>query len=653
MFKTILIANRGEIACRIMRSANALGITTIAIYAAVDRMSLHVRMADHAFEVPVQNPIQAYLAIEPIIAIAQQSGAEAIHPGYGFLSENADFARACQQAGLIWIGPSIHSLQIMGSKKHAKQLLETTQVPLIPGYHGTAQDQHALCLAAQQIGLPVLLKAAAGGGGKGMRIVAQVEQLPVAIDAVKREAQAYFNDSTIIIEKLIENPRHIEVQIMADEHGNIVHLFDRDCSTQRRHQKIIEEAPAPNLSHKLRADLTLAACEVAHAINYIGAGTIEFLVTANQDKFYFMEMNTRLQVENPVTESITQLDLVEWQLRIANHEKLPLEQASIVQNGHAIECRIYAEDPEQDFRPSSGYVHYLRQPSKPYIRIDTGVEEGALISIYYDPMIAKLIVWGVDREQCLVRVQQALAQYAIGGVRTNLYFLQNILQHTQFIQAKISTDFLNHTQIIIHKHTEDDALHCAAIYDYLRWQETKDALQRASFGWQSQQQMAWPVYYAINQQEYVIHVTPIDGNSVMLRTIQANVRFYIQQNDEWMRITNASSQQTIDVRIIEWQSVIECHFIADKIDVQRVTIDALVTNALDEQNTLIAPMPATVVAVFRQEGDTVQKGDALLVIEAMKMEQTIVSPKDGKIKTMFFQIGNQVHEGAALVELYD
>lgn len=491
MFNKILIANRGEIACRIIKTARSMGIHTVAIYSSVDKESLHVRSADSAYYVGEAPAKDSYLNIANIIRVAKNCGAQAIHPGYGFLSENPEFARACDEANIIFIGPSIEAMEAMASKQLAKQLLEKTTVPLTPGYHGSEQAEEKLLAQAQKIGFPVLIKAANGGGGKGMRTVYHESEFSMALAGAKRESMASFADDTMIIEKLVLHPRHVELQIMADNHGNVVHLFERDCSIQRRHQKIIEEAPAPNLSASLRQRLAEAACEVARSINYRGAGTVEFLVDG-EEQFYFMEMNTRLQVEHPVTEQITGLDLVAWQLKIAANEPLPLTQDKIQSSGHAIECRIYAEDPYQDFIPSIGQINFLQEPSGDGIRIDTGIQLSSQITMYYDPMIAKLIAWGANREEALSRMEQALSHYFIGGVKTNIPFLQAICHHPHFKDVQLSTDFLSKEDIKIATPDYEIALLMTVSFDYLAMANSiQDPLLEDAFAWQSQVPSHW------------------------------------------------------------------------------------------------------------------------------------------------------------------
>jgi 3-methylcrotonyl-CoA carboxylase alpha subunit len=651
MFNRILIANRGEIACRIIRTAQSMGIHTIAVYSAVDKDSLHVRNADSAYFIGEAPAKESYLNIEKLIAIAKESQAQAIHPGYGFLSENPEFAKACVDAGIVFIGPSIEAMQAMASKQLAKQLLEKTKVPLTPGYHGNEQTESKLLAEAKKIGLPVLIKAANGGGGKGMRSVYQESEFITALQGAKREAMASFADDTVILEKLVQNPRHVELQIMADNHGNVVHLFERDCSIQRRHQKIIEEAPAPNLSLSLRQKLADAACEVALSIKYSGAGTVEFLVD-NAENFYFMEMNTRLQVEHPVTELITGLDLVAWQLKIAAHEMLPLSQNQIQMHGHAIECRIYAEDPEHDFIPSIGQIQFLQEPSTPGIRIDTGVTLSSAITMYYDPMIAKLIAWGSDRQEALLRLQQALSHYYLGGVKTNISFLQAICEHPQFSQAKLSTDFLTNEEIKLKIPPLELSVLLAVSFDYLNQFNTiLDPLLQDTFSWQSQIPSQWKWGYQ-NQDELISTlVTPINKN-----------QFKVQFSDQEHLIQAHLSGHNLRIETKEqnYQAVIENQALSltlyttkGKMTLARFDWDSLGTQTTSHKGQLTAPMHATVVAILKNIGEHVQAGDRLIVLEAMKMEHTIHAPNDGILADIFYTVGAQVNEGEELLALED
>ncbi|MEO8123461.1 MAG: acetyl/propionyl/methylcrotonyl-CoA carboxylase subunit alpha, partial [Burkholderiales bacterium] len=449
MFKKILIANRGEIACRVIKTARNMGVATVAVYSEADANARHVRMADEAVLIGPPAASESYLVGERILEVAKQTGAEAIHPGYGFLSENAEFAEACEKAGIVFIGPPASAIRAMGLKSASKALMEKAGVPLTPGYHGDNQDSSFLAKQAEAIGYPVLIKASAGGGGKGMRRVDAAADFEAALVSCKREARNSFGDDDVLVEKYILQPRHIEIQVFGDTHGNCVYLFERDCSVQRRHQKVLEEAPAPGMTPDRRAAMGQAAVDAAKAVGYVGAGTVEFIATQDGG-FYFMEMNTRLQVEHPVTEMITGLDLVEWQLRVASGEPLPLRQEQLEINGHALEARIYAEDPDRGFLPSTGrLVHLSPPPETDHVRVDTGVEQGDEITPYYDPMIAKLIVWGADRRQALARMRQALAQYRIVGVSNNVDFLARLVAVPSFANAQLDTSLIEREQALL------------------------------------------------------------------------------------------------------------------------------------------------------------------------------------------------------------
>ncbi|STX29584.1 acyl CoA carboxylase subunit alpha [Legionella beliardensis] len=650
MFKKILIANRGEIACRIIKTAKHMGIKTVAVYSTIDRNSLHVEQADEAYCIGDAKAAASYLNIEAIIAASLASGAQAIHPGYGFLSENAEFAKACARANIVFIGPSIEALNAMGSKQLAKQLLEKTNVPLTPGYHGHEQGDDLLLQEAKKIGFPVLLKAANGGGGKGMRAVYQESEFSHALAGARRESLASFADDTIIIEKLIVNPRHIEIQIMADHYGEVVHLYERDCSIQRRHQKIIEEAPASHLSDELRQQLAQAACQVAQSIQYRGAGTVEFLVDTHE-QFYFMEMNTRLQVEHPVTEMITGLDLVAWQLKIAANEPLPCKQDAIHATGHAIECRVYAEDPEQGFIPSIGQLNFLKEPTGQGIRIDTGVTCHSAISQFYDPMIAKLITWGENRSQALARMQEALEHFAIGGVKSNIPFLQAICQHPAFIDANITTHFLTEETIALPTPDKELGLLIAACYDYYHLiKQDEDALLQQSFAWQMHLTSSWRWHYLLEGQQIEVIISPINKEQFLLQIDekQVKLRFKLVQGQFFIeydgKVQSAWVENQLDNIIIYLKE--------GPISIERFSWEQ--TNNQNQQiGHLTAPMPATVVAILKKPGDIIKKGDQLLVLEAMKMEHTIHAPKDGIIAEFFYEIGSQVSEGAELLTITD
>lgn len=647
MFNRILIANRGEIACRIIKTARKMGIESVAVYSTADRDSLHVSLADNALCIGSPAASASYLNVDAIINAAIESGAEAIHPGYGFLSENPDLARACSKAGIVFIGPSVEAMEAMASKQLAKQRLEKTTIPLTPGYHGKDQSDERLLKEAKQLGFPILLKAASGGGGKGMRSVYDEADFFKDLAGARRESKASFADDTMLIEKLIANPRHVEIQIMADNHGNVVHLHERDCSIQRRHQKIIEEAPAPNLPKALREKLGEAAIAVARAIDYRGAGTVEFLVDG--EHFYFMEMNTRLQVEHPVTEMITGLDLVEWQLRIAANEPLPCSQKEIPVLGHAIECRIYAEDPQNGFLPSIGQLHFLKEPTGTGLRIDTGVVQNSHITMYYDPMIAKLIAWGDSREQALQRLQDALKHYYIGGVKTNLPFLQAITKHPHFTKAKLNTNFLSQQTIEIHSTDIKSALLMAASVDYLKLFTSNDPLRTGTVGWQMHLKGDWCSRYVINGEQHDIVVTPISANQLSLKLNDETISLHAKLSDQLLSVDNGKLQLKAWVEHFNEQLFLYTE--QGPVVIERFEGQHLLSHHHSTDNQLTAPMPGTIVAILKNKGDTIKAGDRLMVLEAMKMEHTIHAPYDGQLIDVFYALGAQVNEGAELVAL--
>ena len=649
MFNKILIANRGEIACRIIKTARRMGIESVAVYSTADRDSLHVSLADSAFCIGQPAAHASYLNIDAIIATALTAGVQAIHPGYGFLSENPHLARACASHGIVFIGPTVAAMEAMASKQLAKQLLEKTAVPLTPGYHGKEQSDETLLIEAQRLGFPVLLKAASGGGGKGMRAVYNETDFFKDLASARREAISSFADDTMLIEKLISNPRHVEIQIMADHHGNIVHLHERDCSIQRRHQKIIEEAPAPNLTATLRQGLAEAAIAVARKIDYQGAGTVEFLVDGGHH-FYFMEMNTRLQVEHPVTEMITGLDLVEWQLRIAANEPLPLTQAQIQARGHAIECRIYAEDPLHEFIPSMGQLHFLKEPMGEGIRLDSGVVQSSEITMHYDPMMAKLIAWGDTRTQALQRLQCALERYHIGGVQTNIPFLQAILKHPSFITAQLTTDFLSKHPIEIPTPDKQLAIFMAASFDYLnRLASKKDTLSIETFAWQMHLSSHWCSRYRINGEQYNVGVTAVSHDELTLVLDNKTIKLHVKLSEHQLYIDDG--QQNRHAWVENFPEYVIFYTGVGPITVERFNWQQLSRTAHSPNAQLTAPMPATVVAILKNKGDTVKAGERLIVLEAMKMEHTIHAPNDGLLVDIFYDVGAQVNEGAELVAI--
>jgi 3-methylcrotonyl-CoA carboxylase alpha subunit len=624
---TLLVANRGEIACRVMRTAKSLGLITVAVHSAIDRNARHVAEADLAVDLGGAKPAESYLLIDRIIAAAQASGAEAIHPGYGFLSENAAFARAVEAAGLVFLGPPASAIEAMGSKSAAKSLMEAAEVPLVPGYHGEAQDVQTFREAAERIGYPVLLKAAAGGGGKGMKVVEREADLADALQSAQREAQSAFGDSRMLVEKYVLKPRHVEIQVFADTHGNCLYLNERDCSIQRRHQKVVEEAPAPGMSVELRRAMGEAAVKAAQAIGYVGAGTVEFLLDA-RGQFFFMEMNTRLQVEHPVTEAITGLDLVAWQIRVARGEPLPITQAQVPLFGHAIEVRLYAEDPQNDFLPASGILALYQEPAAgPGRRVDSGVREGDEVSAFYDPMLGKLIAWGDSREEARQRLLAMLGETAVAGVKTNLAFLRRILAHPAFAAAELDTGFIERHQadLLPAPGGLPDAFWQAAATAFV---ESETARVRcddphspwsARSGWRSGLPAPTTLHLACGEAQRRVRWLP-GGARARLRSFRRDGTLYLEWGGELRALT-------------------------------RVDPIAAVEREHAHHGGLSAPMNGSIVRVLVEPGQSVEAGTALVVLEAMKMEHSIRAPQAGTVKALYCSEGDMVGEGAVLVEL--
>ena len=655
--KTLLIANRGEIACRVARTARSMGIRTVAVFSEADAGALHVVSCDSAVPIGAAPAADSYLRGEAIIEAARIGGADAIHPGYGFLSENAGFAEACAKAGITFVGPPPSAIQAMGSKAEAKGLMESAGVPLVPGYHAAAQDFATLATAAADIGFPVLLKASAGGGGRGMRVVEAPGDLEAAIAAAKRESAGAFGDDRLLIEKYLTRPRHIEVQVFADTLGNVVHLFERDCSVQRRHQKVLEEAPAPSLDAAVRAAMGSAAVAAAKAIGYVGAGTVEFIMDATG--FYFMEMNTRLQVEHPVTELITGLDLVEWQLLVAGGERLPLLQNDIVESGHAFEARLYAEDP-LDFRPQTGRIAHLRFPGPP-ARVDTGVREGDTVSIHYDPMIAKLIVHGRDRDEALGRLSAALAETEVGGLVTNQPFLARLAAHPGFAAGEVHTGFIDeHAAVLTPEVTAVSAgtLALAALAVLCR----RSDQARARAAGSSDPTSPWHDLggWRLNEPAVQTLVLDIDGvrSVVVLRACVGGYQMVAPSTGPMISggIDAAGRlSATLDGQPFSLGLAFEANTVtlfAGDGSVVATWIDPLEAAAEMEMaaGRLTAPMPGRIVSVHVSDGDTVTRGTPLVVLEAMKMEHTISAPADGIVAVVHYQAGDLVEEGADLLD---
>ncbi|WP_417815642.1 acetyl/propionyl/methylcrotonyl-CoA carboxylase subunit alpha [Thalassospira alkalitolerans] len=663
MPRKILIANRGEIACRVIETARRMGIQTVAVYSDADANALHVKRADEAYHIGGAAPKDSYLRTDRLLEVIAQSGADAVHPGYGFLSENADFAEALENIGCAFVGPPASAIRAMGSKSEAKKIMGKAGVPLVPGYHGEDQNPDLLAAEADKIGYPVLIKASAGGGGKGMRAVEKSADFKDALVSCKREAASSFGDDHCLIEKLIVKPRHVEIQVFADSHGNAVYLFERDCSLQRRHQKVIEEAPAPNMPEDLRAEMGKAAVDAAKAIGYQGAGTVEFLLDAS-GTFYFMEMNTRLQVEHPVTEMITGEDLVEWQLRVADGEKLPKKQGDLRINGHAFEVRLYAEDPHNDFLPATGKLVHMRMPTaNDHVRIDTGVYEGGEVSIHYDPMIAKLITWDTDRKSALRRMATALNDVQIVGVTTNTAFLANIARHPAFERGEVETGFIGQylADLIPNPTTPDNEALAFAALDILLHRDAEATSHAAQ---SSDPYSPWhsTAGWRLNDDNHHDLILRHDGSDLLIKVHYRNQGYVIDMPD--------GSAITASVELGNDGAI---HATLDNVrkracvlrDGNRLTIfrdgrsdrleifDPVAAAGGNEGagGGLTAPMPGKIIAVLCEPGQSVVAGDKLVVMEAMKMEHTISAPVSGTIREIFFAVGDQVDDGAELIAI--
>ena len=660
MFEKILIANRGEIACRIIRTAKQMGIRTVAVYADADARAMHVALADEAYHIGPSPVRESYLRADRILAVAQASGAQAVHPGYGLMAENAAFAEACAKAGIVFIGPPVAAILAMGSKSAAKTIMAQAEVPLVPGYHGADQDPALLQAESIKAGYPQLIKACAGGGGKGMRVVHNADEFMTALEAVKREANASFGDDHVLLERYLTKPRHIEIQVFADTQGSVLHLFERDCSIQRRHQKVLEEAPASGMTSLLRARMGEAAVAAAKAIGYVGAGTVEFLLDED-DSFYFMEMNTRLQVEHPVTEMITGQDLVQWQLLVAAGEPLPCAQKDLAIGGHAIEARIYAEDPDRDFLPSVGLLRHLRTPVETTnVRIDTGVRQGDEVSMHYDPMIAKLIVWDSNRAAALRRLRQALSECQVVGVTTNIEFLSAIAAHSAFAEADLDTGFIakHGNELFPDIAPASDMVLALACLDVLllRGEEAmQDAVASSdpyspwnqTSGWQLNSDNFHELIFLDGEERVQVvahyrddgYLLDLPGGSQLVRGERDDA------GDLFADLGGTRIKATV-VRHGADLTVMSHGFS------HRLTLHDphALTGELDEAGgKLTAPMPGKIITVMVKVGDDVKKGTPLVILEAMKMEHTIVAPVDGIVSQVHFKVGEQVSDGDALL----
>ena len=665
MFKKILIANRGEIACRVAATARRLGVRTVAVYSDADANARHVRACDEALHIGAAPPRESYLQWQRILEAARATRAEAVHPGYGFLSENADFAQACADAGLVFIGPPASAIRAMGSKSAAKTLMEKAGVPLVPGYHGHDNDAALLAREAARIGYPVLIKASAGGGGKGMRRVDKAEDFAASLASCQREAQASFGDQHVLVERYVTRPRHIEIQLFADTQGSCVYLFERDCSGQRRHQKVLEEAPAPGMSAARRAEMGAAAVAAAKAVGYVGAGTVEFVAEELEDgdiRAYFMEMNTRLQVEHPVTEAITGLDLVEWQLRIAAGQPLPLSQGQLQIRGHAIEARICAENPDANFLPATGTMQVARWPehvsferSDSLPRIDRGFDEGDPISPHYDSMVAKLIVWGDNRAQALARLDAALAATHIVGLNTNVAFLRRVVNTPSFATADLDTGLIERERAALFDYAPLP-LECAAAGVVARALALEAALQ-GSDPWSHRD--GWRLFGGATRR-FDLDVAGTPQRATLHRAHDGALTLAVGEQ-RWPFASRPLGAERHDVQLGAQRWTLAVYA-----EGERITVFApqgsLALQEIDPlahagegaaEGRLTAPMPGKVVAFLAQAGDKVKAGQPLAVMEAMKMEHTIASPRDGTVAELMYAVGDQVAEGGELLRLED
>ncbi|XP_034841163.1 methylcrotonoyl-CoA carboxylase subunit alpha, mitochondrial [Maniola hyperantus] len=666
----VLIANRGEIACRVMRTAKKLGIRTVAVFSEADKHAMHVEMADEAYLIGPAPSMQSYLNAAKILQVAKKSNSQAIHPGYGFLSENVEFCEKCAKEDVIFIGPPPPAIRDMGIKSTSKAIMSSAGVPIVKGYHGEDQSIEKLQAEAQKIGFPLMIKAVRGGGGKGMRIAMTESEFLSQLESAKRESLKSFGDESMLLEQYITDPRHVEVQVFADMYGNAVHLFERDCSVQRRHQKIIEEAPAPGLSEETRKALGEAAVRAAKAVGYVGAGTVEFILHRATHDFHFMEMNTRLQVEHPITEMITGTDLVEWQLRIAAGEPLPVTQDEIVRRGHAFECRIYAEEPGAGFLPRAGTLHRLTQPTpEEYVRVETGVREGQEVSVHYDPMIAKLVVWGRDRNEALAKTRRKLSEYQVAGLETNVNFLLRLSGASAFVSGDVHTSFIPQHEAELFPQSDKQLTDERAIQAALGYliKSQNEAMTNDSWKGISVTPTAWRPNYnlqktvSLKYNEKDIKVTVKNESSPKTYTVKVNdgkwlpVEAYVRSTDQGLRLILKLGDKITNVGLLTHEH--EVH-IYDENGQTVVTVPPPKYQALSgddaasSANSASSPTPGVLERVLVNKGDTVVKGQPLFVVIAMKMEYVVRSPRDGVVMDIAgFKQGDAIGKGTKVVLL--
>jgi 3-methylcrotonyl-CoA carboxylase alpha subunit len=694
MFDKVLIANRGEIACRVVRTCKRMGVKTVAVYSEADAQSMHVSMADEAILIGPPPAKESYLKGDHIVEVAKRTGAQAIHPGYGFLSENARFSDLVEKSGLVFIGPPASAISAMGSKSESKKIMSKASVPIIPGYHGENQDVDYLIAEAEKIKFPVLIKAVMGGGGKGMRIVERKEDFVDALLSAKRESMSSFGDDNVLVEKYITKPRHIEFQVFADKHGNVVHLFERDCSVQRRHQKIIEEAPAPGMTEELRAQMGTAAVNAAKAVGYVGAGTVEFIMDSTTKGFYFMEMNTRLQVEHPITEMITSSDLVEWQLKVAAGQRLPLTQDQLTIKGHAFEARIYAESPRKGFLPGTGKLVHLStpQPSE-QVRIETGVRQGDQVSIFYDPMIAKLVVWDTDRLSALRRLKLSLDRYRVVGLGTNIEFLGKLATHPSFAAGDVETGFIqrHYDELFPPVSAPSDkvlALGALSVISEERASNLKEAERNSADphgvwalpGWRLNEEQSRVLRFVAQTSEddqpseFAVETTYLPGNAFRMKfkkllphpsASQEKGKKGQQRQEEQLgelmvkgtvgpdgEVRASVGDQTINgACVVRNKNTLNVFLDGAHYEFNLAMPNFVSATSASGKGGLTSPMPGKIVKLFVKSGEEVKKGQPLIVMEAMKMEHTIRSPADGKVKSIPVSIDQFVEQNVTLVHV--